>query len=254
MTSRDFAVGGQLTEGLWAVRLPPRAFLSLACRATVPWGLMPHVNFWLTIIKREARMIRHDEITESMHEQPTLQTERLILRPFTLADAPDVQCLAGDRAIASTTGNIAHPYEDGMAEQWISGQAERFRNGEAVELAVTMRAEGCLIGAIGLHIHAEASRAELGYWIGKPYWGQGYATEAAQAVVQYGFEELGLNRICACHFGSNPASGRVMQKIGMAYEGCRRQHFCKWEVFEDCVDYAILRSEYESYREQPDGA
>lgn len=198
-------------------------------------------------------MTRRDEATAAMSEQPTLHTERLILRPFTPSDAADVQRLAGDRAIAATTGgNIPHPYEDGMAEQWIAGHAERFRNAEAVEFAISKRAEDALVGAVGLQLHMAALRAELGYWIGKPYWGQGYATEAARAVVEYGFDVLGLNRIHACHFGSNPASGSVMEKIGMTYEGCRRQHFCKWGVFEDCLDYAILRSKYEARREQCD--
>ena len=90
------------------------------------------------------------------------------------------------------------------------------------------------------------ARAEMGYWIGKPYWNNGYCTEAAEAVLRYGFTELGLNRIYAHHFGRNPASGRVMEKIGMVYEGCLRQHVQRWGVFEDLKIYAILKSEYES--------
>jgi len=185
-----------------------------------------------------------------MNQQPTLEAKRLVLRPFTLADAADVQRLAGDRAIAATTGgNIPHPYEDGMAEEWISGHQEKYEKGDAVHFAIVLRCDNSLIGAIALTVSQDATRAELGYWMGKDYWGQGYCTEAARPVVQYGFEVLKLNRIHACHFGGNPASGRVLQKIGMTYEGCRRQHFCKWGVFEDCVDYAILRSEYEAQRE-----
>ncbi len=182
-----------------------------------------------------------------MPQQPTLQTERLILRPFALEDAPDVQRLAGDRAIAATTGgNIPHPYEDGAAEQWISTHQEHFDQGNAVHFAIIRRDDDQLIGAVGLTIAAQASRSEIGYWIGVPYWGNGYCTEAAAEVLRYGFEALELNRIHSCHFGSNPASGRIMQKIGMTYEGCRRDHFCKWGVFEDSVDYAILKSEYEA--------
>ena len=77
-----------------------------------------------------------------------------------------------------------------------------------------------------------------------PYWKQGYCTEAARAVLRYGFETRGLNRIGARHLARNPASGRVMQKLGMHYEGTRRQHVLKWGVFEDIVLYAILKSEY----------
>ncbi|MEW6567968.1 MAG: GNAT family N-acetyltransferase [Chloroflexota bacterium] len=181
-----------------------------------------------------------------MEPQPTLETDRLRLRPFQLGDAAAVQRLAGERDIAASTTNIPHPYEDGVAERWISTHPERFDRGESVVFAVTLRQGGELIGAIGLEINPEYARAELGYWIGKPYWNQGYCTEAARAVVDYGFRRLGLNRIHARHFQRNPASGRVMQKIGMRHEGSLRQHVRKWGVFEDIECYAVLRAEYES--------
>jgi ribosomal-protein-alanine N-acetyltransferase len=181
-----------------------------------------------------------------MARQPELTTERLLLRPFALADAPIVQQLAGDEAIASTTGTIPHPYEDGMAEEWIRTHPKAFEEGKGVIFAITLCEDKTLIGAIGLTIERDHERAELGYWIGKPYWGNGYCTEAARAVLNYGFAELGLNRIYATHFSRNPASGRVMEKIGMACEGCQRQHFRKWGTFEDLKVYAILRAGYES--------
>ena len=177
--------------------------------------------------------------------QPLLGTNRLSLRPFTLDDAATVQRLAGDEAVAATTLNVPHPYEDGMAEAWIRTHGRRFDRGEAVTFAVTLRDDGTLIGAIGLTIDDRHGRAELGYWIGKPYWGRGYATEAGRAVVRYGFEVLGLNRIQASHFEGNLASGRVMQKLGMAYEGRRRQAVKKGDRFIDLDGYAILKSEYE---------
>ena len=98
-----------------------------------------------------------------------------------------------------------------------------------------------MIGAVGLRIEREDQRAELGYWIGRPYWNQGYCTEAARAVLDFGFEQLGLNRIYASHFTRNPASGRVMQKLGMTHEGRLRQHVRKWDAFEDVEVYAVLR-------------
>lgn len=173
-----------------------------------------------------------------------IETAHLLLRPFTLADAPDVQRLAGHRDIASTTLNVPHPYEDGIAEQWISGHQECRERGESVDWAITLRTSGALIGAISLlDISRRHASAELGYWIGRPYWGQGYCTEAARAVVDYGFRVLGLNRIHASHFTRNPASGRVLQKIGMTHEGHRRQAVERWGVFEDLEEYAILRSD-----------
>jgi RimJ/RimL family protein N-acetyltransferase len=176
--------------------------------------------------------------------QPVIVTERLLLRPFTLADVADVQRLAGDRAIAATTLLVPHPYENGLADKWIATHAELFESGKLVNFAICLRNSGELAGSIGLVMHPADERAELGYWLGKPYWGHGYCTEAAAAVLEYGFTVRALNRIEACHFGSNPASGRVMQKLGMRLEGCHRQFHKKWGRFEDRVSYAILREDY----------
>ena len=181
-------------------------------------------------------------------QQPKLETERLVLRPFTLDDAPHVQRLAGDRDIASTTGDIPYPYEDGVAEDWIRSHRERFRSGEAVNYAIVIRGNNTLIGAIGLLINQRHETAEMGYWIGKPYWSNGYCTEAARVLLEYGFRDLGLNRLYANYFIRNPASGRVLEKIGMSYEGCLRQHMKKWGAFEDVNVYSILRSEYKGIK------
>ncbi len=180
-----------------------------------------------------------------MKQRPTIETERLILRPFSLDDAPEVQRLAGEREVAANTLTVPHPYEDGMAEEWISTHQEGFEKGELINLAITRRSDGALVGAIGLVVQPQHQRAELGYWVGKPYWNQGYCTEAARALLGYGFERLGLNRVYSHHFARNPASGRVMQKIGMTHEGRLRQHVKKWDVFEDLVQYGVLRSEYQ---------
>ena len=187
-----------------------------------------------------------------MTRQPKLVTERLMLRPFSLSDAPDVQRLAGAKEIAATTANIPHPYEDGVAEAWIGTHQEQFEKGEQATFAVVLKgvsaenvSEHTLIGAISLlAISQRHARAELGYWIGVPYWNRGYCTEATRAILRYGFETLGLNRIQARHLARNPASGRVMQKAGMRYEGTMRQAVRKWDVFEDVKLYAILKSEY----------
>jgi [ribosomal protein S5]-alanine N-acetyltransferase len=177
-----------------------------------------------------------------MH-RPTLETERLSLRPFVVSDASEVQRLAGSWAIADTTLNMPHPYGDGVAEEWISKHQEEFDEGKGVTFAVTRMPDGALLGAISLMGMAKGHQAELGYWIGEPFWGCGYCTEAAGAVVAYAFGVLGLVRVHSCHFARNPASGRVMQKIGMKHEGCRRHHVKKWDKFEDIELYGILREE-----------
>src|SRR5687768_11207668 len=156
--------------------------------------------------------------------QPTLDTARLVLRPFTLADAPEVERYVSERDIAAMTLSIPHPYPKGGAEEWIGTHAAKYAAGQLASFAITERESGALAGAIGLHLERAHGRAELGYWIGKPFWGRGYATEAGQAMLRFGFEALGLNKIHAAVFIKNPASDRVIRKIGMKWEGRLREH------------------------------
>lgn len=179
-------------------------------------------------------------------DQPTIYSKRLVLRPFDDSDATAVQLLAGAQEIADTTLSIPHPYEDGMAEQWIADHRDQFRAGTGAVFAIAERASDQLIGAIGLTVDTVSKKAELGYWIGLPFWNKGYATEAAGRLIGFGFDELDLNRIAAQHMVRNPASGRVMQKVGMSHEGTIRQGMMKWGKFEDLEMYGILRSEWSS--------
>ena len=178
--------------------------------------------------------------------QPALQTERLLLRPFALGDAPDVQRLAGAWEVADTTLLMPHPYEAGMAEQWISTHPARWEKREASIFAIVFRNTGQLCGAIDLRLAEPHAIAEIGYWIGVPFWGKGCATEAGRELVTFAFRQLHLNRVYAHHFSRNPASGRVLQKIGLSYEGRLRQHVRRWDRFEDLECYGILRSEWEN--------
>ncbi len=179
-----------------------------------------------------------------MSMPPTLYTERLILRPFNPNDAARVQELTGEKAIASTTFNIPHPYEDGMAEAWIGTHTEAFEKGESVAFAIVLKHENILIGAVGLEMNTAHDRAEMGYWIGVPYWNNGYMTEAARAVLEYGFIERKLNRIYASHFSRNPASGKVMRKLHMTHEASFRKHIKKWDKYEDLEVHGILKNEF----------
>jgi [ribosomal protein S5]-alanine N-acetyltransferase len=184
-----------------------------------------------------------------MDDYPVLHTTRLTLRQFSLNDATDVRRLADNKLIADTTSNIPYPYLDGMAEQWIASHQSQYESGEGLNLAVVDKDIG-FIGAMCLmNISSDLQSGELGYWIGEPYWSQGYATEAARAVLQCGFKQLGLNRLYAQHFSRNPASGRVLQKIGMQREGLLRQHAKKWQELEDVVIYGILQSEFRATQE-----
>ncbi len=177
-------------------------------------------------------------------QQPTLTTARLTLRPFRLTDGARVQELASDRTIAANTMTIPHPYPDGESEAWITKHLSHFEQGIGVNFAIVVTTTQELIGSIGMGIDQDHCCAEIGYWIGDAYRGHGYCTEAGRALLQFGFETLGSHRIRAEHFAHNPASGRVMQKLGMTYEGCSRQAILKWGEFLDVHQYAILRSEW----------
>ena len=185
-----------------------------------------------------------------MTGQPILVTDRLLLRPFTLADASMVQRLAGEYAVASSALEIPYPYPDGVAEAWIATHRPGFERGAHAIYAVTC--DGDLVGAAGLvEIDRDHRRAELGYWMGRPYWGRGYATEATRAVIEYGFSVLGLHRVYAMHFSRNRASGRVMEKCGMVHEAHLRGHVRKWGVVEDIDVCGVLHGEWRERCTEP---
>lgn len=180
-----------------------------------------------------------------MNSPPILKTDRLILRLFTLEDAPDVQGFVSNRDIASNTSAIPHPYEDGLAEEWISTHKAELIEGTAIHFAITLICqdnvhESILIGCISLDIDQTEKIGELGYWVGKPYWNKGYCTEAAKEIIKYGFDVVGLNSIHAFHFRRNPASGRVLEKIGMQFEECFPKAVEKWGVTEDLIKYNMF--------------
>ncbi len=167
-----------------------------------------------------------------------LATDRLVLRPLTPADAPQVQRLVAAREVAGATADIPFPFEAGMAAAWI----ESIDPSHQRVFAIT--SGGTLVGSIGLHRDEANAQAELGYWLGLQHWGKGYATEAGRAVIRRGFLDLGLRRIWASHLGRNPASGHVLEKLGMRHEGTLRRHVLRFGVPEDLVHWGLLREEW----------
>lgn len=176
--------------------------------------------------------------------QPELRTPRLLLRPFQDDDTDAVHILAGERLVSRDTLNIPHPYSEAEAGEWIAGLAGQYERGVAATFAACRQADGALVGAVGLILDHTHGHAELGYWIGRPYWSLGYASEAAGAVVGWGFHHFALHRIHAAHFPANEASGRVLRKIGMGYEGQLREHVCKDGEYLDLECYGILRADW----------
>ena len=174
---------------------------------------------------------------------PVLQTQRLLLRPFVPGDAAAVARLAGDREVAAPTLNIPHPYHEADARDWFETHPRDLAEGTGIVLAVTLRPGTTLVGAAGLSsVDRDHSRAEIGYWVGRPFWNRGYCTEACRALLDHAFGELGLFRVYASHFATNPASGRVMQKLGMHREGLLHGHVLRWGTRHDLVCYGILNS------------
>jgi ribosomal-protein-alanine N-acetyltransferase len=137
------------------------------------------------------------------------------LRRFADADAPRVQALAGERAVAETTALIPHPYPDGAAEAWIAAQARDWAAGREYTYAITQATDGLLVGAIALR-PSPLEHENLGYWIGHTYWGRGYATAAARALIVLAFSLLDIELLTASHLERNPASGRVLEKCALS--------------------------------------
>jgi RimJ/RimL family protein N-acetyltransferase len=153
--------------------------------------------------------------------------------------------LIGDFTIADMTARIPHPYTLADAHKFLD-----FLEADPARpiACITLTSTGELIGAVGLDLELLHERGELGYWTGRPYWNQGYATEAAAGMLEVGFTKLKLNRITAHHYTRNPASGRVLEKIGMKREGLLRSHMKKWDKFEDCVAYGLTAKDYQEIR------
>ena len=175
-----------------------------------------------------------------------LETERLILRPPDLSDAPVIRQLAGHPDIAATTLTMPHPYPAGAAEEFILAAHEREAAGESLTFALVRKTDQQLMGVIILKRIPRFDRTELGYWIGVPYWNQGYMSEAARRLVDYSFADLGVHRVCASYLSHNLASRRVMEKAGMIYEGTLRDHAERFGKFYDLAFCGILRSEWEA--------
>ncbi len=177
-----------------------------------------------------------------MSRQPSLKTRRLILRAWRTKDVPALQRLAARREIADTTISVPHPYSERDAREFISRSRGHWNLGREAAFAIVTRKDNQVVGSVGLRdIDREHSHAEMGAWIGVEFWGLGYATEASRAVLRFGFEALKLHRIHAHYMLRNPASGRVLEKIGMKREGILREAVRKWGIFEDVAVLAFLR-------------
>ncbi|MFZ4930611.1 GNAT family N-acetyltransferase [Chryseobacterium sp. Mn2064] len=173
-----------------------------------------------------------------MKKFPTIETERLILSQLQEKDIPFIVEYLQHRIYSDLTSNIPYPYTEDDAKFWLKISREAFESNSGYTFAIRDK-EDHIIGAIGLH-DREDDKAELGYWIGISYWNKGYVTEAAKAIVDFGFKELEINKIFATHFPHNPASGRIMEKIGMEKEAVLKQHIKKDGEYYDLTMYSVF--------------
>ncbi|MGE0855910.1 MAG: GNAT family N-acetyltransferase, partial [Hyphomicrobiaceae bacterium] len=130
-----------------------------------------------------------------------VRTQRLLLRSPEARDVPEIARLAGDWEVASMTARIPYPYTVEDARRWLAGLAPG-------EVVLVVEHAGQLVGATGYVPSDDGTSAEIGYWIGKPFWGRGFATEAARALIDLAFRDRRIGTLVCCHFADNPASAR----------------------------------------------
>jgi ribosomal-protein-alanine N-acetyltransferase len=174
---------------------------------------------------------------------PTLETERLILRPLRMSDAKDLFSYARDPQVSR---HVLWDTHESLSDsrQFLRAAIRQYRRGDPGSFAIVLKDSGRMIGTIGfMWINFENKSAEVGYSLSREYWNRGIMTEALKAVVAFGFDTLQLQRIEAQHETDNPASGRVMQHAGMQYEGTLRQRIKNKGKYVDVNLYAILRTD-----------
>jgi ribosomal-protein-alanine N-acetyltransferase len=173
-------------------------------------------------------------------QNKTITTKRLLLRLFQTSDASEVTKLCNNYNIYKNTLYLPYPYSIEDALPWIENHLDNFNNNRSYEFAITDKATGKLYGAIALTNNRKFNNGEIAYWIGEEFWGNGYATEAGEAILEFAFLEKQYHKVYARHFKSNSASGRVIQKMGMEQEGVLRDHVMKENQYVDLIYYGII--------------
>jgi [ribosomal protein S5]-alanine N-acetyltransferase len=168
-----------------------------------------------------------------------IYTSKLTLREFNQEDANMVAILCHNPKLHEMTLSLPYPYTIDMAQQWISLHESWRENKQRYEWAIVHTQTQQLIGAIGLGYHSTHQHGELGYWIGEPYWNQGYASEACVGIIDWAFKH-DYHRIFARHFLFNPASRHVMEKAGLTYEGRQIDHVKKHGKFHTLEVCSII--------------
>lgn len=173
-----------------------------------------------------------------------MTSARLRLRAYTAGDAAALTTIAGDAEVSRYLLHVPHPYPADLADEWIAGHREIWAQGQGATWAVTLAAGGALIGTASLRWVRRHDHAELGYWLGRAWWGHGYAHEAATCALDFAFTVFGCARVFAQHLGGNERSARTLARLGMTAEGVRRAHIKKNGAYHDTYQFGLLRDEY----------
>lgn len=185
-------------------------------------------------------MLRYD----ALGYMPDMETDRLILRKLTMHDAEDIYAYSRDPEVARHVLWDAHR-SIGESRAYLRYMIRRYRMTEPASWGIELKETGAVIGTIGfMWIQDDNRAAEVGYSLARAQWGRGIMTEALEAVIEYGFRTLKLNRIEAIHELTNPASGAVMRKCGMVHEGTMREKLFNKGKYVDVDLYAILRKDF----------
>ena len=184
-----------------------------------------------------------EEAARIFRDPPIIETRRLCLRKLQKKDSEDMYEYSRDPEVARHVLWDAHTSIH-QTRNYLRFLIRQYRNAAPGTFAIALRETGKVIGTIGfMWVQTDNRAAEVGYSLSRTYWNQGYMSEALQAIVEFGFTKLNLNRIEAQHECDNPASGRVMQHAGMRHEGTLRQRIFNKGRYVDVELYAIVRSD-----------
>lgn len=198
--------------------------------------------------------MKRKEISKIFRSQPTIETERLILRRLTVMDAGDMYAYSSDEVVPQYLTWEVHPSEE-YTRRYLAYLEGRYAIGEFFDWAVVEKASGRMVGTCGFtRFHYEHDVAEVGYVLSRDVWGRGYAPEALRAVITFGFERLSLRRIEARYMDGNFRSRRVAEKCGMTHEGYLRDAMLVKGEYRTIGVASILRREYECGRKENDTA
>jgi RimJ/RimL family protein N-acetyltransferase len=171
-----------------------------------------------------------------------LQTERLLLRPPVAADISRFVPLLNEFEVSKNLSRVPHPYTEDDGCAWVVRMAGERVRGESYPFILIDKTRDALLGMCGVHPRLDFM---LGYWIAKPYWGRGYATEAVRRVAKFAFDELGTNQLTASWILDNPASGRVLEKIGFKPNGTEERDCLSRGTTVFCHKVVLNRVDFE---------